>query len=419
MLQGTHGLWYAAVAALALMLVAFLCPAGAEEADTTWGAPAPTWFREAGMFARWSSEFPWGDDEKQQRLKPFALVDTPLHTQEVVDRLHANGARVIAYVSFSQMPVGVRSESPFWRSFNGVVHPELRRIGEDGQPRFDDPSNPGIVFVCPLAPGYREACLQATQGLLDMGFDGLFLDCARLWGPGTCAGPKFGKHEHTFPDLTNDQAFQKVLPDLYAMVKGDDPSNIIVFNQAWADPAYLRYGDGDMLESYAYSSASATGPMNDWPTLLGWAQGGPWQELVGHGKVAMALSYVGYTPKGTREEAFYCYAAAKLSGFAWGDFFTIGQDAVAQQLYTLRLGPVRGELEEHGGVWTRTYAGGIVALNPTGEEKVLRLGELNPGPAYTFLRELYTNRRVATYNDGGAFLIPAGCGRVFVRGFSS
>jgi len=337
----------------------------------------------------------------------------------VVDRIHANGSRVMAYVCFAQMATW---DHPFVDLSNATTPPSWVRIGGDGQLVSD----PNGFFACPNTPGYREACLEATQQLLDMGFDGFFMDCARCsWNQGgaTCAGPQFGKHEHVYPDLTNEQVFlQKVLPDLYTLVKSEDPNNILVFNSAGADPAYLRYGDGDMIESYAYSGASATGLFTDWPTLLSWAQGGPWQELVRHGKVAIALSYVGYTPKGTREEAFYCYAAAKLSGFAWADWFTIGQDAVAQQLYALRLGPARGEMEERDGVWTRMYHNGIVALNPTGEDKLLRLGESNPGPAYTYLRELCTNRRVAVYHDGRPVaepLIPAECGRVFVNGFSS
>ena len=35
-----------------------------------------------------------------------------------------------------------------------------------------------------------------------------------------------------------------------------------------------------------------------------------------------ALSYVGHTPYGAQEDAFWSYACARLLGFLWADWFT-------------------------------------------------------------------------------------------------
>ena len=81
------------------------------------------------------------------------------------------------------------------------------------------------------------------------------------------------------------------------------------------------------------------------------------------GKQVQALSYLGHTPYGIKEDALFCYATARLAGFVWNGGFAVSQPEVAS-LYRLRLGkPLGGEVEE-GGVYWRAFEAGLVAVNP-------------------------------------------------------
>jgi hypothetical protein len=55
------------------------------------------------------------------------------------------------------------------------------------------------------------------------------------------------------------------------------------------------------------------------------------------GKQVQALSYLGHTPYGVKEDAYFCYATARLAGFVWNGGVPLSHPDVAP-LYRLRLG---------------------------------------------------------------------------------
>ena len=174
-----------------------------------------------------------------------------------------------------------------------------------------------------------------------------------------------------------------------------------------------------MLESYILTEVS-TRRWYDWKQI---------QEVrkqtdpaVKAGKVPFAQSYVGYTPHGMDEDAFYAYACARLFGYCWSDQGTLAPNTRATLLNRLRLGAPRSEVLESNGLLSRLFENGVVVVNPNYEDR-----EPKVKTGFMFLRELLTNRRYAPHDEAHAAIldtqelqaiIPAESGRVFINGFS-
>ena len=62
------------------------------------GMPAPEWFRRAEVYNGWYQ--PWSDEVVKNHLKGLPLVVGVPHTREWIDKAHAQGVKVIPYVSF-------------------------------------------------------------------------------------------------------------------------------------------------------------------------------------------------------------------------------------------------------------------------------------------------------------------------------
>jgi hypothetical protein len=134
---------------------------------------------------------------------------------------------------------------------------------------------------------------------------------------------------------------------------------------------FWKYLDADMSESYICTWVSKD-RWFDWPTH--------WHELdvkmqpfIRAGKQVQALSYLGYTPYGVREDAFFCYASARLAGFVWNGGRSLSDPDTAI-LYQIRLGPPQGGEQLADGVYYRLFERGLVALNPDKQKSaVLKL----------------------------------------------
>jgi len=406
-----------------------------------YGAPGPEWLRGSDVFSGWYNEW---TPETLGQIKGFSYVITTTHSREIVDKLHALGVRAIFYINpyVLYSPTGIAQElrtrektrepgagwypllvaSPFFQAMDPVEHPDWIWVGQDGYPRrqrctYEETYHGNIVArqECPNAPGYREGILQGISALLDTGADGFFIDCDEFWARKQCNGPEFKLHTHVDPKLDQSQAWLAIQKQIYEMTKSRGQDKVVLIN-GWGPqgPAdYLRYADGFMLESYIVTHVSTR--RSPWGKIQAMAtQMAP---AVKAGKTVLALSYVGYTPLGMDADAFYSYACARIFAYAWSDYFTLA-DARATLLYRLRLGSGRSEVRESNGVLYRLFENGVVILNPTNEDRRIKIKT-----GFSFLREVLTNRRYHPDDEAtGASLetppleaiIPAQSGRVFL-----
>ncbi len=412
-----------------------------------YGKSAPEWLRESGMFNGWY--MPWTDD-MLERVKGFPLIVTQTETKDIVQILHARGVRVVFYInSYARYNAQVlerqiqrrrqqgevvppewlpMAEAPFNRRMDLMQHPEWIWAGPEGYPRkkladYEEvyESNPVCLQACPNAPGFREAELAAVKELMDMGADGLFLDCVENWHRKRCWGPDFGLHKHVHPEWDDNQAWLSLQEEIYDLVKSYGQDKVVLLNggSGAGSAEYLRYADAYMLESYILTHVS-TRRWQSWEQIQKLRQ--ETAPAVEAGKVVLALSYVGYTPNSIDEDAFYAYACARLFGYCWADWFTLA-DAPATLLYRLKLGAPRSEVLESNGMLYKLFQNGVVVVNPNYENR-----ELKVKTGFTFLRDVLTNRRYAPHDESKGItldtqelqaIIPAQSGRVFVNGFSN
>ncbi len=296
------------------------------------------------------------DDAAMERMKDMPFVVCPHPTKEIVEKAHKLNTRVIQYVTFYQVPKGT-----YFQHANIDDHPDwvcIHADGKEGESELHKGYTPKWVTTCPNSPDYRDYVLKTVRLLMAEGMDGLFIDNAH---PDTvCEGLKFGKHQHIYPDKDNTYAYRKLLEDIRAETAkcGD---KIIILNPGNPQESWVGACDGQMLESYICSWAWK----DRWPERKILKYQKEFVSFPGRGCAIVALTYLGHTDNPPREDAFYCYAWARLSGFLWADWYT-GKDC-AKDLYVIRLGKASGPMETHDGYYSRTFANGMVVA--TSESK--------------------------------------------------
>ena len=352
-------------------------------------AIAPKWLQEAEVFNGWYPA--WSDEVIRERLPGFPVIvrgGDREHDTDWIRKAHAEGIRVILYLSYhtwrwkfepdedkrdaltegeiqrikeSEKKIGDIRELEDWAL---VSHPEWILYDEDGNaPSPFEPSYQGgtIREPCMNTPGVVEACLELTKALMDGGADGIFVD--NVHPSPECYGPRFGKHEHIEPDRSNLEMYKVLLGKVRELVKSYGEDKIVMLNSGDADLQFAPYGDCLMWESYICSHAW-NNHRPDWEGVRHIAE--EFGDYVRGGGTVGALSYVGHTTYGAKEDAFWSYVCARLSGFLWADWFT-SKDTDGWGLYRVRLGRPMGEMREIQGVWYRLFEHGCVALNPEGE----------------------------------------------------
>ncbi len=165
--------------------------------------------------------------------------------------------------------------------------------------------------------------------------------------------------------------WQDFIREVVRTVKERGMDKVVILNQG--EPSESRRGlaDGIMIESYICTHA-AKRRWHNWDRILQWAKdwgNGPDQ--------IVALSYIGFTSATPREDAFYCHACARLSGFLWADWY--GKYDDYKDLFALRLGELVGKMQQRGPVYFRVFEKGVVVVNAGKEpaEFVVPSGE-NP-----------------------------------------
>ena len=319
------------------------------------GEPGPQWLRESESYAVGYDPAGW-DALAQSKVK--FITHCPVNRQFFA-RCHALGIKCFPYVTFYQ---GYASQ--VCQNVNLKDHPDFIEIDAQGNLKRSGFWESEDAKTCTLrartSRGTRTPWWPGCRQFVELGADGVFVDNISSRAP--CFGPKFGKHRHLYED--QNHAFAMLLKRVRELIKRQRPDGALIVNSAYplAVPAeYWKYVDADMLESYICTWVSKE-RWFDWKTH--WhAQGVKLRPYLDAGKQVQALSYLGHTPYGVKEDAFFCYATVRLAGFVWNGGVPLSDPGVGP-LYRLHLGrPLCGEAEENGVYW-RAFEAGLVAVNP-------------------------------------------------------
>jgi hypothetical protein len=274
-----------------------------------------------------------------------------------------------------------------------------------GQWNYRDPPNSYSWYMCSSAPGYREAVVKGVKAVMDMGFDGIFLDNTCTTRLPKCFGPEFGKHEHVDGENT-DKSYVKIGQLIYKTVKSYGDDKILMLNSGEED-VYINYRDACMLESYVIGGGNKRW---DWELITKFDE--KLKDERKHNRAVCALSYVRgeMPPYPDKDNMFYAYACAKLSGFLWSCVADEYLDVI-RIFYRASLKTPVGEKQQQDGVYFRHYKNGIVVVNPGEKSCCVRL------PLYEAVRkpvELYTLNRLPVTDNECTIDIPVQSGRVIV-----
>lgn len=398
--------------------------------------PAPAWLRAADMVTNW----PRGRDTVDaQRLAGIPLLIN-VTQKEWAAEAHRKGFRGVIYASCmdtfidvtgfenEQMTVG---RMPFNRSTANAL-----LIDREG--RFVDTLMDGTYrlhrkMICVNSETYQKEMLAYLRGLMDRGVDGIFVDntgprTIQCYGEGMRIGyssryktvlaesprlsfkdPRLGDvpvHRHLYPDKDQSYALRQMLIKVRAMVKEYGADKIMLINGGleFADAA-----DGTMIESYVCSWAWK-GRRQRWEQLKQVAA--RYAPYLASGGTVIALSYLGETQSTVKDDAFFCFAAARLSGFIWSDYQTLG-DNPATALYQAHLGAPVGPLAEAApGVDYGWFEKGLAMVNGTDAAAAVRIPMA--GPRVRAVRDLYEARELAPQSGALVLSVPPQSGRVYL-----
>jgi len=127
--------------------------------------------------------------------------------------------------------------------------------------------------------------LEGVKGIMEMGFDGLFID--NVHPEAECYGPEHGKHGHLNPDKNNADTYKMLLSQIRPLVKSYGQDKAVVLNSGGVRKEYFPDGDALMWESYIFGSAERR---HDWNRIKQAAE--ELKPYIESGKALLALSYL-------------------------------------------------------------------------------------------------------------------------------
>lgn len=355
---------------------------------------APEWFRDAEVYNGWYKA--WDTKVVADKMAGIPLVIGAPADAKIVEAAHRQGTRVLTYITLYQMPL-----EEVYQDSKLADHPDwilVNAQGERSRSVFWGTENIGWYEVCDNNASYRKAALAYIRKILATGIDGLFIDNAHP--PMQCYGAKLGKHKHIFAGEDHLRPWQDFMREVVRTVKDGHPDRIVILNPGEPSDFHRGLADGIMIESYICTHASNV-RWHDWNKILQWAKGwgdGPDQ--------IVALSYIGFTSAPPREDAFYCYACARLSGFLWADWYSKFDNY--KDLFALRLGQPTGRMHQQGPVFYRSFEHGIVAVNPGSDSAELVLHVKGDSAI-----DQYKGDQIKLTDSTLRVEIPAGAGRVY------
>jgi hypothetical protein len=387
------------VAGIALILGAF--PASPQEQSMSFGPPAPKWLIESETCL-----IAVPDWSQYETSKVTLATHVPIN-REFFAACNARGIYPIPYVTFYQQ----FATEPY-QDIDLREHPEWIEIDEQGRRKrtgfWESEDAKNMYTTCPNVRGYVEALEAWVRKLMEMGAGGIFIDNLSRRAP--CYGDKFGIHQHMYPD--QNLAFAKLLERIRGVVKSYGADKAVLVNSASPNtlPAeFWPHIDCEMAESYICTWVSKD-RWFDWHDHW-FAMGQALQPHLAAGKCVIALSYLGHTPYGVKEDAYFCYASARLSGFIWATSGDVLKDNPARRLYEIRLGKPQRPPQESGEVYFRVFERGLVAVNPSEQPQTLTIAGGIPTAG---LYDLFEEKAVSLDRATPAVAIPAKSGRVFL-----
>jgi hypothetical protein len=328
-------------------------------------------------------------------------------TAEFLGEARRRGIRVFPYMTFYQAYLEMT-----YQDFRLADHPDWILINSNGRwaPTgfWESEDAKNMYCTCPNVAGYADAVLAYLEKVMKRGASGIFLD--NVHPNRECYGEKFGKHKHMFP--TQVEAFADLMRRARELIKKYDPDGALLINSA--DPATLPAEfwpatDSEMSESFICTWV-ATDRWGDWHKN--------WNGLdkkVPAGKQVCCLSYLGHDTKHSfKDDAFFCYASARLMNFIWGTGYDIAQvkdDRPVRTLYGLTVGQPTAPETEVDDVHYRLFKNGLVTVNPTDAEKRLALPAGLPTP---LLWDVYEEKEVGGEGGRITLALPPQSGRVYL-----
>lgn len=394
--------------------------------------PAPDWLRTASVVTNWNRDSGAVD---QRRLAGIPLL---INVQEKpwIEEAHAKGFRGISYASCMDMFADPAAKPSGGRMLLSNETANALLIDKDG--RFVDTLMDGTrrlhrKLVCTNSTAYVGKMMQYLSGVMEQGMDGLFIDNvsesrAECFGHGMRVGyssryktilaespavtfrdPRLADvpvHTHLYPDQNHAYAFRQFLLQIRKMVKTHGQDKIMVINGGleFADCA-----DATMIESYI-SSWAWKGRRQTWTELKQLAQ--KYAPYISRGGAVIALSYFGQTGTSVKDDAFFSYAAARLSDFVWSDYQTLGNDP-ATVLYRADLGvPVTALQTVAPNVEYRWHRQGLIVMNGSHQAAEFSLARPESRSANA-LHDLYTGTDIRSSAGKLRLTVPAQSGRVY------
>jgi len=386
--------------AAGIALTASLHVAYSQEQTMDFGAPGPQWLIESETCLEAASDW-----SLYETSKVAFATHVPI-SRELFAACNARGIRPIPYVTFYQQPANIPYQDIDLRR-----HPEWIEIDEQGRKQrtgfWESEDAKNMYTTCPNVPGYVAALEGWVRKLMDLGAGGIFIDNLGRRAP--CYGDKFGIHEHMYPE--QNLAFAKLLERIRSVVKSYGEDKAVLVNSANPPtlPAeFWPHIDCEMAESYICTWASKD-RWFDWHDH--WlAMGQAMQPHLAAGKSVVALSYLGHTPCGVKEDAYFCYASARLSGFIWAAGGDILNDNPARKLCEIRLGKAQAPARQSGEVYYRLFERGMVAVNPSAQAQTAAIGEIPTARLF----DLFEEKLLPPDPAAPKVTIPAKSGRVFL-----
>lgn len=334
------------------------------------------------------------------------ITNSP-HSAEFLGEARRRGVHAFPYVTFYQAQLAVN-----YQDFRLSEHPDWILINSSGRwaPTgfWESEDAKNMYCTCPNVEGYANAVLAYLETLMKRGASGVFLD--NVHPNRECYGEKFGKHKHMFK--TQLEAFADLMRRARELIKKYDPEGALLINSA--DPATLPAEfwpatDCEMSESFICTWV-ATDRWGDWHKN--------WNGLdkkVPAGKQICCLSYLGDDTKHSfKDDAFFCYASARLMNYIWGagyDIAKVKDDRAVRTIAGLTVGQPTSPETVVGDVHYRLFRYGLVAVNPTDAEKKL---ELPGGLPTSLLWDVYDEKEVAGDGDRITLTLPSQSGRVYL-----
>lgn len=325
--------------------------------------------------------------------------------REWMARLRSLGSRPIPYVTMYQQPM--------YYTYQGIDlrdHPDWIEVDEKGNWKrtsfWDSEDQKNWYVLCPNVKGYVDAILEHVGALMEDGAGGIFVD--NVGQRKRCYGPEHGVHEHVVEDQV--EAFASLLGQVRTVIRDHDPEGVLLVNSASPHtlPAeYWEEVDADMAESYICTWVSDERWM-DWHGYWNY-MGRKVAPLLEKGRSVLALSYLGHTHNSIKDDAYFCYCSARLSGFLWSAGGDVLRGDPAEVLYSIRLGPARGPEKVGDDLHRREFEGGLVIVNAGSESGQAKIKPPPGKVAY----DLYTEEDLGG-GEAQSVEVPANSGRVYL-----